>query len=291
MKVGAAEVVQVTELAVWPFPVDEMFPDAPTMGLSDAAELVLAIHVYVIRIGGRTIVVDTGNGNHKRRPTLLPHHLFDTDFLERFSATGVRPEDVDLVINTHLHPDHCGWNTWLDDDVWRPTFPAATHLFAAQELAWIQALAGQDELDGVAADLVRMYEDSVRPVLDTGHWELVEDQQVIAQHDDTVVTVRTAPGHTAGHLMVEISSPDGGAVMSGDVIHHPIQLTYPDLCQGGDADPEVARASREALLRRCAQDNLLLMPSHFAVDAPLRVALDAQGRAYVTPVDSTELRP
>lgn len=280
----------MTELARWPFVVDEMFPDAAGVGLDGAAGLVLAIHVYVIRIGGRTILVDTGNGNDKQRPTLLPHHLFATDFLDRFVATGVRPEDVDLVVNTHLHPDHCGWNTRLDGDVWRPTFAAATHLFAAQELAWIQALVGQDELDGVTADLVRMYEDSVRPVLDAGRWEVVEDQQVIVQHDGTVVTVRLAPGHTAGHLMVEISSPDGGAVMSGDVIHHPIQLAHPDLCQGGDADSDVARTSREALLRRCAQENLLLMPGHFAVDAPFRVELDEQGRVSVTAVDVTQLR-
>ena len=286
---GAAEVFQVTELAEWPFALDEMFPEAAEAGLDGSAGLVLAIHAYVIRIGGRAIVVDTANGNDKQRPNLLPHHLFSTDFLRQFAGTGVRPDEVDLVVNTHLHPDHCGWNTWLDGDVWRPTFAAATHLFAASELAWIEQLKAQHDLDGVAADLGRMYDDSVRPVLDTGRWELVDDEQVIAQHDGTTVTVRMAPGHTTGHLVVEIRHPSGGAVMSGDLIHHPVQLAHPDLCQGGDADPRVARASREALLQRCVDENLLLMPSHFAEDAPLRVDLDQQGHAQVTPLDPTQL--
>ncbi|MFI5427445.1 hypothetical protein [Aeromicrobium sp. UC242_57] len=134
-----------------------------------------------------------------------------------------------------------------------------------------------------------MYDDSVRPVLDTGRWQLVVDEQVIAQHDGTTVTVRLAPGHTAGHLVVEIRHPGGGAVMSGDLIHHPVQLGHPDLCQGGDADPGVARASRGALLQRCIDENLLLMPSHFAVDAPLRVELDQQDRPQLTPLDPTQL--
>lgn len=286
--VGSARVDQVTELERWPFPPADLYPaiaDDVAAGVLDelgavhvdpeTGDLLLAIHVYVLRLGGRTIVVDTGNGNAKERPVLLPHDGFDTDFLARLAKAGVDPSDVDLVVSTHLHPDHCGWNTRLVDGAWRPTFPHATYLLAADDLAHLHTLADEDPAEGVESDFVRMFHDSVRPVLEESDWREVVDGEVLAEADGTKVVVRLAPGHTAGHLVVEIESLDGGAVVSGDVIHHLVQVGHPDLCQGGDADPALARATRDALLRRCAGDGLLLLPAHVPVDAPLTVELDA----------------
>ncbi|MFC5747523.1 MBL fold metallo-hydrolase [Actinomadura rugatobispora] len=281
IQVGEATVVQVTELERWPFQPRELFPavrDAHVAGAAEAfgprfvdeatGELVLAIHTYVIRLGGTALVVDTGNGNHKERPNLPPHHRFDTDFLERFERAGVDVRDVDVVVNTHLHPDHCGWNTRLDGDRWLPTFPAATYVFGHDELADLRALATANPTEGVEADLARAYEDSVRPVLEGGRWEVAGDGHVLAAHGDTSVVLRAAPGHTGGHSIVEIRSPGGGAVLCGDVIHHPVQLLYPHLSQAGDADPALASRTRDALLGRCAGDALLLLPAHFPGDHP-----------------------
>ncbi|KXP13222.1 MBL fold metallo-hydrolase [Tsukamurella pulmonis] len=296
---GAAQVDQVTELDRWAFPPAGLFPAIPD-GLAEATladlgpgyidpdtgDLLLAIHTYLIRLGETTIVVDTGNGNAKERPALLPHHMFDTDYLDRLAATGIAPDDVDLVISTHLHPDHCGWNTRLVDGQWRPTFPNAVYLFAREDLIALQSLAAGDGLDGVMADLARTYVDSVGPVLREGHWRAVDDGEVIAADDHTEVIVRASPGHTDGHLAVEIRTSEGGAIVAGDAIHHPIQLLHPDLVQGGDADPETARATREQLLRRCADEGLLLLPAHFTEHAPFRVTIDAGDRPVVSAVSA-----
>ena len=77
-----------------------------------------------------------------------------------------------------------------------------------------------------------------------------------------------------------------GAIVAGDAIHHPIQLLHPDLVQGGDADPETARATREQLLRRCADEGLLLLPAHFTEHAPFRVTIDAGDRPVVSAVSA-----
>ncbi|MEJ7649627.1 MAG: MBL fold metallo-hydrolase [Nakamurella sp.] len=100
---------QVTEVDRWPFPPAELFPgvavQAPDVGED---ELVLAIHTYVVRHGDLTVLIDAGNGNAKQRPVLLAHHEFATDYLTRLAAVGVRPEDIDVVVATRLHPDHAG---------------------------------------------------------------------------------------------------------------------------------------------------------------------------------------
>ncbi|MGI5230277.1 MBL fold metallo-hydrolase [Actinoallomurus sp. CA-142502] len=296
LTVGEATITQVTELARWPFPPWELFPDATGEQAARAAAefgpgyveertgaLVLAIHSYLVRIGGTTLVVDAGNGNHKDRPNLPPHHRFDTDFLNRFAGTGTAVEDVDVVVSTHLHPDHCGWNTRLEGDRWRPTFPGARYVFGRAELDSLQALAATEHPEGVAADLVRMYDDSVRPVLQNGRWEIADDGHLLAEHGDTKVVLRAAPGHTGGHLVAEILSREGGAVISGDVVHHPIQLLYPELSQAGDADPALARRTRDAVLERCARDGLLLLPAHFPADHPFTLIRDG-GRLRLLPV-------
>lgn len=89
-----------------------------------------AIQTWVLRSEGRTVLVDTGVGNHKDRPYAPVWNRLDTDFLGNLARAGVRPEDVDIVINTHLHVDHVGWNTYLDGRTWVPTFPNATYLMA-----------------------------------------------------------------------------------------------------------------------------------------------------------------
>ncbi|WP_280399040.1 MBL fold metallo-hydrolase [Nocardia carnea] len=288
--IGAARIQQITELARWPFAVRDLFPAADERAESTAAalppqfvdpetgELILAIHSYVIDIGETTLVVDTGNGNHKQRPNLLPHHMFDTDWETRFAATGHSPADVDLVVSTHLHPDHCGWNTRLVDGVWVPTFERATYLFGAIELAALQALAAGPSPGPAESDLVRAYHDSVRPVLEQAAWTTVGDGHILAEAGDTSVVLRSGPGHTAGHQIVEVRSPGRSAVICGDVVHHPIQFCCAHLVQGGDADPPAARRTRDDLLERCAREGLLLMPAHFPIDEPVVVSLDATGR-------------
>ncbi|WP_063057533.1 MBL fold metallo-hydrolase [Nocardia sienata] len=285
--IGVARVRQLTELARWPFSVTGLFPAVderaaaalpPQFVDPESGDLILAIHTYVIDIGETMLVVDTGNGNHKERPNLLPHHMFDADWEERFAATGHSPADVDLVVSTHLHPDHCGWNTRLVDEAWVPTFERATYVYGAVELAGLQALVASPAPNSVVSDLVRTYHDSIRPILEQATWITADDDHILAEEGDTRVVLRSGPGHTAGHQIVEFCSPDRSAVISGDVVHHPIQFCCALLVQEGDADPLAARRTCDTLLERCAREGLLLMPAHFPMEAPVVVSLGEAGR-------------
>lgn len=284
--IGGARIRQLTELARWPFAAEDLFPNATVQQVEAAAkefgskyvdentrELILAIHTYVVQLGGDTIVVDTGNGNGRERPHLLAHHMLQTAYLELMQA-AVDVRDVSVVINTHLHPDHCGWNTQLKDDVWSPTFPQATYVFAEAELATLEKIVTDGPDNGVEEDLVRMFDDSIRPVLDGSSYETFSGERVLAEHDGTSVVAVTSPGHTVGHTSIEVRSAEASAVMSGDIIHHPIQLTNPQLSQGGDSVPETARRTRTDLLARCAAEGLTLLPSHFPIDGPVRIGSD-----------------
>jgi glyoxylase-like metal-dependent hydrolase (beta-lactamase superfamily II) len=283
---GGARIRQVTELARWPFPAEGLFPEVTADQVAVASgelgpafvdettqDLILAIHTYVVELGEATIVVDTGNGNGRDRPNLLPHHMFDTDYLDLLEAT-VDLGKVTVVINTHLHPDHCGWNTRMSQGAWVPTFPNATYVFNGKELAALQALVTNGAANGVEEDLIRMYDDSIRPVLEGSRYETFNGEHVLANSEWTSVVAVTSPGHTVGHSVIEVRSGQATAVMSGDIIHHPIQLIHPELTQAGDSDPGTAAQARTDLLARCTTGDVQLLPSHFPINEPVRIGPD-----------------
>ena len=84
--------------------------------------LVTSVHSWLIRTDRHTILLDCCGGNHKERPGLARFHQRDTPYLARLRAAGAAPEDIDIVLCTHLHADHVGWNTMLRDGRWVPTF-------------------------------------------------------------------------------------------------------------------------------------------------------------------------
>ncbi|WP_243438103.1 MBL fold metallo-hydrolase, partial [Streptomyces sp. FH025] len=91
----------------------------------DAAAYVGALQTWVVRGGGMTVLVDTGVGDGRERPLTPVFHHRRSDFLERLAEVGVHPEEVDAVVNTHLHADHVGWNTRRQGEEWVPAFPNA----------------------------------------------------------------------------------------------------------------------------------------------------------------------
>lgn len=266
---GDVTVERVVELDHWEFPAVAMFP-----GVTSASwphETVdFSIATYVVRTPGTTILVDAGNGDTKQRPVLAAHHDFHAGFLDRLAGV-VPPEQVDVVVCTHLHPDHPGGLTRLVDSRWVPSFPHARHLVPAAELAWVQQLAEQEwPNDRPEADLVRTYRDSVEPVLAAGLVEVVEVPLTVARG----VTVSSAPGHTAGHVVVEIDAGGAFAVISGDAIHHEFQFDDLSIAHSGDADPGGAHRTRRELVDRLVARQGLLLPAHFP---PARVVEDPDG--------------
>lgn len=259
---GQLRIDRVAELDHWPFAPADLFPAITAAHLQSpdhTDELDLSITTHLVRTPGLTLLVDAGNGNGKQRPNLLAHHRFDTPYLDRLTATGIRLEDVDVVVATHLHPDHCGGFTQLVDDEWIPTFPRARYLLSRDEYAWLEDLHARQPEAGLGADLARTFADSVLPVVEAGQADLVDLPHVVADG----ITLRALPGHTAGHLIAELSGGDRHALVSGDVLHHPLQFADLALAQGGDADPAVAADSRRALCELAVERDAIVLPAHF----------------------------
>jgi glyoxylase-like metal-dependent hydrolase (beta-lactamase superfamily II) len=214
--------------------------------------MIFSFHTYVVKTPRHTILVDTCVGNHKDRE-LESWHQLNTPYLEDLRAGHVAPEDVDYVMCTHLHGDHVGWNTRLDDGRWVPTFPNAKYLFSKGDWAHYENIRPGDH--GYAS-----WTDSVLPIMEAGLAELVETDFAL---DDTVY-LSPSPGHTPGHYCVNLNSGGRKAVLSGDLIHHPVQCVRPDWSSNFCADPDASRVTRHAFVDTYAETDVTILAAHFA---------------------------
>ena len=267
-KLGELEIHRAIESEVPIFDTFTFFPDAtrevveankdwlmPRYIDPETIEVILCIQSYVIKTSHHTILVDTCVGNHKSRPARPSWHMQNAPFIEELARVGVHPEEVDFVLCTHLHVDHVGWNTKLLDGRWVPTFPNAKYIFSRNEFElWA---ARYEKGETVPVPLV--YEDSVLPIVEAGQAIIVEDTHQI----DDGMWLEPAPGHTPGHVMLNLKSGEETALMSGDVIHHPLQLIRPDWSSRACEDPHLSAVSRTKMLERVADTNTLLCPAHF----------------------------
>lgn len=226
------------------------------------------LQTWLVRSGGRTILVDTGAGRQRDRPGLPAFGQLDTDLPAALAEVGVGVDDVDLVINTHLHLDHVGWNTRSVDGAWVPTFPSATYLIARPDVqTWHP---DSSPAPASAAINAGVWEECIRPVMDAGQVVIWEDEYVI----DASLRLEPAPGHTAGHAVVKVSSGSDSAVLSGDVVHSPIQIVEPGWNSCFCEDPAQARASRDRVLGWAADHSALVLPAHFGGHSACEVARD-----------------
>ena len=217
--------------------------------MDDAGNLVMSIHALVVDTGARRIVVDTCIGNDKERDIPTWSHL-QTSFLADLEAAGYPRESIDTVLCTHLHVDHVGWNTMLVDGEWLPTFPNARYLVGETEWRY------WDDRDPGTQVLA----DSVRPVIDAGLVDLVPVDHRVCDE----VWLEPTPGHTPGHVSVRISSGGADALITGDCIHHPCQMTRTDWCSSADSDQAQGRETRESLLEGMVDTDVLVIGTHFA---------------------------
>jgi len=216
--------------------------------MNEAGQIVLSIHALVVESAGKTIVVDTCMGND--RPLPMEMGPLQTNFLEDLEAVVPR-EQVDYVMCTHLHFDHVGWNTMKVGDAFVPTFPNAKYLFAKDEYAhWI---------DGPEDENIDL-RFGVQPVIDAGLHELVPDDHAITDE----VKLESTPGHTPGHVSVTIESKGERAVITGDMVHHPVQLAEPHWGSHPDAQPERAIETRRDFVARYGDTDVLVIGTHFA---------------------------
>ncbi|OMI36943.1 MBL fold metallo-hydrolase [Streptomyces sparsogenes] len=263
--VGDITVHRVDETPLPPATGPWLLPDATTDVVNqqdwlrpDFADhegtLHLDSHSFAFTIGGVRVLVDTGIGNGKTRANPAWHDL-RTDYLERLTAAGYAPDTLDLVILTHLHTDHVGWNTREVNGTWVPTFPTARYVTSRVEREF---WAGYD----MDEPREQMFRDSVIPVEEAG---LLDTVDVPAEGAEIVPGLRllSTPGHTPGHIAVRLTSEGETALITGDCIHHPVQFAHPSIGSCVDIDPEQSEASRRRLLGSLAGTGALVLGTHF----------------------------
>jgi len=229
-------------------------------------KLIMSVHALVIDTGDKRIVVDTCIGNDKER-NMPAWNKMQTSFLEDLTAAGYPPESIDAVMCTHLHVDHVGWNTRLVDGKWVPTFTNARYLMAEKEWEYWDANEDDTTYGPVLAD-------SVRPVVEAGLADFVPDTYEICPG----VVLEPTPGHTPGHVSVHITSNGEEALITGDCIHHPCQMTRTDWCSSADFDQAMGRRTREGLLEKYVDSSVLVIGTHFATPTAGKVkALEGGG--------------
>ncbi|MDA3038512.1 MAG: MBL fold metallo-hydrolase [Actinomycetota bacterium] len=254
-----------------PSVTDDLIASVPWMKphfVDDVGKLILRIQALVIEADGQRIIVDTCVGNDKPRPTPL-FDMLDTTFLDDLKAAGFPPDTIDQVVCTHMHVDHVGWNTRWVNEAWVPTFPNARHLFGRIEYEHWKVTDESDVFGDVMGD-------SVAPVFDAGLAEIVESDHSLTPS----VRLEPTPGHTPGHHSVHISSGGRQAVITGDMVHHPIQLPHPDLVSSADTDSAAAIASRRAAFARWEADDVLVIGTHFAGPGAGRLVAEGDGWRY-----------
>jgi glyoxylase-like metal-dependent hydrolase (beta-lactamase superfamily II) len=259
-QIGDVRITRIHETA-FDLPCDILFPTATLAEvqamdwlkphfINEDGSLTLSIQALIVEAPGITVVVDTCIGNDKARATM--GNLLNTDFIARFEREGVRRDQVDAVLCTHLHVDHVGWNTMLVDGQWVPTFPAARYFFARTEFEyWRDNPAGPDD--------AALFADSIAPIVAAGLAELVEPDHRLSGELRLVPT----PGHTPGHVSLAISSRGQHGFITGDMTHHPSQWTRPDWAAFVDTDPVRSVVTREAIREELLDQSALIIGTHY----------------------------
>ncbi len=255
--ITVTSIIEVDGPAPGPFLFGEATPDivaarhgwARGTFVDDDGMLLTRVQALVISTGDQTVVVDTCIGNDKQRDVKAWNNL-QLPFLDRFREAGFDPLTVDAVVCTHLHVDHVGWNTSLVDGAWRPTFPESRYLFAGPEHRhWDQEPHRQRP----------EHDDSIQPVVDAGLVDLVDMDAELAPG----VSFLATPGHTPGHCSVLLESNGSRALITGDFMHHAVQVAAPEWCSHFDTDPAAAERTRREFIEAHADTDLLVIGTHF----------------------------
>lgn len=270
-KIGDCTVTRIEELLGPIFEAKSFFPDydleimkkyaswmCPNHFDLDTERLVASMHSWLIETPRHKILIDSCIGNDKDRMPYKDWHQMQTPWMSRLEATGVPPEEIDFVMCTHLHVDHVGWNTRLQDGNWVPSFPKAKYVFSQTEFDFWQQERNKNSEEAFANVNNKTFDDSVLPIMHLaqlveGRFELIED----------TVTINPAPGHTPGSITIALVSGKEEALFTGDILHHPIQVVEPHWNSAFCSLPDQARETRLKVLSHCASHGSLMMPAHF----------------------------
>lgn len=209
---------------------------------------------FVVEAGDLRVLIDTCVGNGKKRIDIKEWGNLNTDFLQKLNASGYHQDDITHVICTHLHFDHVGFNTSLENQCWIPTFKNAKYIFSKKEYEYWQSMPSkeiEDDRQGII--------DSVLPIIKLNKHLLVEDDFTLSDNISLVPT----PGHTPHHVSVLVKSQGRSALITGDFIHHPCQMEHTSWYALADTDKHLAKLTREKMLKKYSDTDTLVFGSHF----------------------------
>ena len=209
------------------------------------------LNCVIFRSLGKLILIETGMGN--KVSGKFKEHLYPGEYgflMEDMARVGIKPEDVDIVINTHLHADHCGWNTAVRDGKIVPTFPRARYWI--QQGEWEAATNPNDRTRGT------YFAENLVPVEKSGQLYLVDGEVDVTPE----VKITQTPGHTADHASVIITSGHETAIYLGDINQHPIQLERYAWTPAHDVLPLLSIETKKKIVERAIREQALLICVH-----------------------------
>ena len=268
-KIGTVEIDRIFDSSLLGFTAQAWFPKftceavrphepwlCPTHYDAESGRIPMPVSSWLIRINGHNVLIDTCLGNDKERPAFPEMHRLRTRYLDRLEQVGLRPEDIHYGLCIHLHVDHVGWNTRRGDGRWVPPFPNPTHVISRKEYEAAKAMAANPDAQPVSKAL---FEDSVLPIIESGQAVLVDDTHELLG----CLRLHPAPGHSPGHVRIELRSQGSTGVFAGDLVHSPIQVPLWQWSTVQCWNQEMSAPSRRALLEFCCAENAVLIPGHF----------------------------
>ncbi len=290
LTLGSATIEKITDIDPFVLPASLLLPGHDVSELRgeaaslsplhvdfQAETLLLGLHSFLLRTAGLNILIDSCVGEHKQRPRRADwHQRSATGYLARLAKAGVTPDDIDVVMCTHLHADHIGWNTRLENGRWVPTFPNARYLVGATELAhWLSEEGTQPGTHNHGA-----FADSVLPLLEAQLVEDVSEGFSLA----TGLNIFACPGHSPGQIGLDLDCGVAGrARFCGDALHSPVHVFRPDWSTAFCHDPQQAALTRKRLLAQAADEDVVLLPAHQRGAMAMRIHRDRAGPAVFRP--------
>ena len=254
-QVGSVEIAALIDTS-FAFPVHNVYPNVPDASqrfaglLTDQGALPMICACFLLRAGGRTILVDTGYAEAGQ-----------AQLLSEIAAAGSQPDEVDTVVFTHLHPDHTAWN--IDRNTGRPTFARARYLVPQADWDHFRA-QGSDN-----------FQRDLAPLATADQLDYFTGEHSLSPFLTTVPT----PGHTPGHTSLVISSGGAHGFILGDVLLSPLDVLDTTLENGFDVDGAQARVTRQTVLTRLEESGEIVASSHLAPGLG-RIATTDDGRAW-----------
>ena len=273
-RVGEVEITRITESVLDSFTPSSLLPGWNSLTeeqkmaspyTMEAKPSLLSTHTWLVKTRKHTILVDTASGNDKERPFTPYFNQLSLPYLERLSDVGIKPEDVDYVLMTHLHVDHVGWNTRLYNGEWIPTFPNARYVFSKEEYEYYKDPANHNDRNKTS---VIVQNDSILPIIEAGLAEMI---YIDGTEFIDGLSFKPTPGHSVNHSSITLSSRGENALFSGDIFHNPVQISCPELNSIFDAFTDQARSSRLWGVEYASEHHATVFSSHFPQSSAGRV--------------------